>query len=184
MRNEAEARTTADARLVFEAKRGSSRAFAALVDANQQVLRGFLRRITGNWADADDLAQEALVTAWTRLDRFDGRSSFRSWLCGIGYRLARDSRRASQRAMARDAAWSEVLEGAADEAAGNEARLDVARALQTLPVDQRAAAALCLGGGFSHTEAAEALNLPLGTVKSHVLRGREKLLRALENCDE
>ena len=51
--------------------------------------------------------------------------------------------------------------------------------MEALPEDQRACVALCLGEGFSHAEAAEALGMPLGTVKSHVLRGRERLLRAL-----
>ena len=54
-------------------------------------------------------------------------------------------------------------------------------ALQTLPLDQRAAVTLCaLVCGFSHSEAAEILGTALGTVKSHVLRGRERLLKAIE----
>jgi RNA polymerase sigma-70 factor (ECF subfamily) len=52
--------------------------------------------------------------------------------------------------------------------------------MASLPFDQRAAVALCLAQGFSHSEAAEALGLPLGTVKSHVARGRAKLIEALE----
>ncbi|MBC7770379.1 MAG: RNA polymerase sigma factor, partial [Phycisphaerales bacterium] len=62
-------------------------------------------------------------------------------------------------------------------------RIALARAMTELPEDQRASVALCLGEGFSHTEAAEILKLPLGTVKSHVTRGRERLLRALEPSD-
>jgi len=53
-------------------------------------------------------------------------------------------------------------------------------ALQTLPLDQRAAVTLCLVCGFSHSEAAESLGTALDTVKSHVLRGRERLLKAIE----
>jgi RNA polymerase sigma-70 factor (ECF subfamily) len=52
-------------------------------------------------------------------------------------------------------------------------------ALDTLPEDQRACVTLCLGQAWSHAEAAEALNMPLGTVKSHVTRGRERLLAVL-----
>lgn len=52
-------------------------------------------------------------------------------------------------------------------------------ALASLPMEQRAAVVLCLSEDFSHAEAAEALNLPLGTVKSHVARGRAKLLSVL-----
>jgi RNA polymerase sigma-70 factor (ECF subfamily) len=173
-----------EARLLARARGGETRAFAVLVDASQQAVRGFLRRLAGSWADADDLAQEAFLIAWRRLDRFDGRASFRIWVCGIGYRLARDARRASRRSLARDTAWSETQEGPAHAAAESEARLDVRASLAGLPLDQRAAVALCLGGGFSHAEAASALNLPLGTVKSHVTRGRARLQAALSGGAE
>jgi RNA polymerase sigma-70 factor (ECF subfamily) len=58
-------------------------------------------------------------------------------------------------------------------------RLALRRAMDELPVDQRAALALCLGQDFTHQEAAEVLNLPLGTVKSHINRGRARLQAAL-----
>jgi RNA polymerase sigma-70 factor (ECF subfamily) len=172
-----------DARAIAAARRGDGRAFAAVVGAHQQAVRGFLRRFSGDWADADDLAQEAFVTAWRKIDRFEGRSSFRSWVCGIGYRIARDARRAHTRAGARDFSWLEEMDDA-EAGAPLEDRIALARAMAELPDDQRAAVALCLGEGFSHTEAAEILNLPLGTVKSHVTRGRERLLKALETGDE
>jgi RNA polymerase sigma-70 factor (ECF subfamily) len=172
-----------DARLVAAARRGDSRAFAALTDAHQHAVRGFLRRFTGDWADADDIAQEAFVTAWLRLDRFKGDSSFRTWVAGIGYRIARDVQRSRNRAAARDAAWLEQQEREHVEGAPIEDRLALAKAMAALPRDQRAAVALCLGEGFSHTDAADALNMPIGTVKSHVARGRERLLKALEQDD-
>ena len=58
------------------------------------------------------------------------------------------------------------------------------RAMGDLPLEQRACVALCLAGEFSHAEAADALKLPLGTVKSHVARGRARLLQALGVSDE
>ena len=61
-----------------------------------------------------------------------------------------------------------------------EDRLAIKRALQTLPLEQRAAVTLCLVCGFSHAEAADILGTPLGTVKSYVLRGRERLAKAIE----
>ena len=168
-----------EARLIAAARRGDSRAFAALVDAHQQAVRGFLRRFAGHWADADDLAQEAFVTAWRKLASFEGRSSFRSWVSGIGFRIARDAKRAHGRAQVRDSDWLANLDSE-ESSAPLEDRIAVQRAMAELPDDQRAAVALCLGEGFSHTEAAEILKMPLGTVKSHVTRGRERLLRALE----
>jgi RNA polymerase sigma-70 factor (ECF subfamily) len=85
--------------------------------------------------------------------------------------------------MRRDAA---AIEGEAETISPHgaaDARLDVARALAELPADQRAAVALCLGEEFSHAEAAEILGLPLGTVKSHVTRGKAKLVAALGGTD-
>lgn len=172
-----------EARLIAAARRGDARAFAALVDAHQQAVRGFLRRFCGIWADADDIAQEAFVTAWRKLARFEGRSSFRSWVSGIGYRIARDARRSHARSASRDAVWRAEQDEDAAESAPIEDRIALAYAMAALPQDQRAAVSLCLGEGFSHAEAAAILKLPLGTVKSHVTRGRERLLAALEKQD-
>lgn len=166
-----------EAGLIAAARVGDGGAFSELVLRHQQALRGFLRRYVGDWTDADDLAQETFVTAWARLDRFEGRSSFRTWICGIGYRTARDARRARGRTLARDRNWLEAH--AEEDQAPVEDRLALAHAMAALPRDQRAAVALCLGEGFSHAEAAEILQMPLGTVKSHVSRGRERLLQIL-----
>jgi RNA polymerase sigma-70 factor (ECF subfamily) len=171
-----------EARLIAAARAGDGGAFAELVARHQLALRGFLRRYVGHWSDADDLAQEAFVTAWSRLDRFEGRSSFRTWVCGIGYRIARDAKRAHGRAQTRDADWLEAQ--GEEEQAPLEDRMALADAMAALPQDQRAAVALCLGEGFSHAEAAEILRMPLGTVKSHVTRGRERLAQALKVGDE
>ena len=120
--------------------------------------------------------------AWSRLDRFEGRSSFRTWVCGIGYRIAHDAWRAHGRSQARDAEW--LATQSENDQAPLEDRIALVDAMRTLPQDQRAALALCLGEGFSHAEAAEILRMPLGTVKSHVNRGRDRLLQILEARDE
>jgi RNA polymerase sigma-70 factor (ECF subfamily) len=171
-------------RRIAQARAGENGAFAVLVNTHQQAVRGFLRRVVNDYSEADDIAQEAFVTAWRRLDRFEGRSSFRSWVCGIGYRLARDARRSRRSAAARDTAWLEAQDDTREGAAPIEDRMALAEAMKQLPDDQRAAVALCLGEGFSHSEAADILGLPLGTVKSHVLRGKAHLLAALGGSDE
>lgn len=122
------------------------------------------------------------MTAWAKLSRFEGRSSFRSWVSGIGFRIARDAKRSCGRARVRDSDWLSERDNV-EEGPPLEDRIAVQRALAELPDEQRAVVALCLGEGFSHSEAAEILKLPLGTVKSHVTRGRERLLRALETDD-
>jgi RNA polymerase sigma-70 factor (ECF subfamily) len=169
-----------DADLALAAQRGSEDAFAAIVARNHAAVRGFLRRACGDWADADDLAQETFVSAWTHLAGYEGRASLRSWLCGIAYKKLLGHVRARARAAAREDLFMET-HAAAGEALSPDELLDLARAMAALPIDQRAAVALCLAQGFSHSEAAEALGLPLGTVKSHVGRGRAKLLEALRD---
>lgn len=166
-----------DAVLVAAARKGSDAAFTALVTRHQQGLRGFLRRLCRNHALADDLAQEAFVTAWTSLDGLKDPARFRSWLYGLGWRLAASRFRSEDRRRAREEAY--VVEQADVPGLTPEDRIALEKAMSRLPPDQRAAVALCLSGGFSHTEAAETLGLPVGTVKSHVTRGRAKLLEAL-----
>jgi RNA polymerase sigma factor (sigma-70 family) len=164
--------------LVEAARRGSTGAFALLVGLHQQQVRAFLRRACGNWAEADDLAQETFLTAWQKMAGFHGASTLRSWLCGIAWHKLQTARRGWARA-SRIRAELPAAETFDDSSSRAGQRLDLERALATLPLDQRAAVALCLAAEFSHAEAAEALRLPLGTVKSHVARGRAKLLEAL-----
>lgn len=169
-----------DEALVASAKRGSTGAFARLVDRHQQPLRAFLRRTCGDWALADDLAQETFLTAWERIGQLKAGASVRAWLCGIGYRKHLSARRSASRKRARE---REYENGAAALQPVPDDRLALEKALADLPPDQRACVALCLAADFSHAEAAEALALPLGTVKSHVTRGRARLLQALGGSD-
>jgi RNA polymerase sigma-70 factor (ECF subfamily) len=166
-----------DAGLVRRARAGSPEAFSRLVERHQATVRGFLRRACGNWAEADDLAQDTFVTAWSEIGRLRSDQSVRSWLCGVAWRKHLSRRRSTMRDAARDGAWLEGQGGSS--AVAPEDRESLARAMAELPPEQRAAVALCLAADFSHTEAAEALRLPVGTVKSHVARGRAKLLEAL-----
>jgi RNA polymerase sigma factor (sigma-70 family) len=174
--------STADADLVAEAGRGSSEAFARLVARHQQALRGFLRRACRDWAMADDLAQETFLVAWTRIGRLEPDANVRAWLCGIGYNKCLTALRSDRRARRREADYDKAASIAA--APAPEDRMALERAMEALPLEQRACVALCLAGEFSHAEAADALNLPLGTVKSHVARGRARLLQALGAPDE
>jgi RNA polymerase sigma factor (sigma-70 family) len=168
----------AEPALVLRARAGSADAFGRLVQMHQQALRAFLRRLCTNAADADDLAQETFVFAWEHIARFDPARSFRPWLFGIAWRKSRERKRSFLRLIRRETRAVEAAETIYHPDPG--IRLDLSKAAATLPAEQRAAVLLCLGCEFSHSEAAEALALPLGTVKSHVARGREKLIAALE----
>lgn len=167
-----------DAELVRAARTGSDAAFARLVERHQAPVRAFLRRLLGrNWDEADDLAQDVFVAAWGSLGRLKDAAGFRSWLLGIAWRKAQDRMRSGLRSQARDRAWMD--ETAPSGGISEEDRLALADAMAELPADQRACVALCLADGWSHSEAAEALGIPLGTVKSHVTRGRARLLAVL-----
>ena len=172
-----------DAELAAQARAGSDAAFTRLIERHQAAVRGFLRRtLGGGWAEADDVAQEAILTAWRSLHRLKDVSSFRSWLLGIAWRRAQDRIRASRRGAAREAAWLETLE--APSGVSPAERLALAQAMAGLTPDVRACVALCLADGWSHAETALALSLPLGTVKSHVARGRARLFEALGGSDD
>jgi RNA polymerase sigma-70 factor (ECF subfamily) len=141
------------------------------VRLHQSRLRGFLLRLTGGrHALADDLAQETFLEAWRKIGTFRGDGSFAGWLLRIGW-----SRFLMQR---RGRKW-EALEdsdiGSADPRQGHAEQMDLERAMARLAPAERAALTLCHALGYSHAEAAAILAMPLGTLKSHALRGREKL---------
>jgi RNA polymerase sigma-70 factor (ECF subfamily) len=168
---------------VRAARGGSAPAFSRLVQAHQAAVRAFLRRtLSGGWGEADDVAQETFVAAWQALPGLRDDQGFRSWLLGIAWRRAQDRIRSLRRGAARDHAWLDHATSTADASPAD--RIAVRQALADLPPDMRACIALCLADGWSHSEAAGALGLPVGTVKSHVARGRARLLVALGGADD
>jgi RNA polymerase sigma-70 factor (ECF subfamily) len=152
---------------------GERRAFGELVRRHGSAVRGVLRRMGAQGAEADDVAQDAFLTAFERIAEFRGEGTFAAWVKKIAARLylrrlQRDRRLGAMTAEAVDDE-AEVGHGDAD------ATIDLEEALKVLSATERLCVTMCFGAGLSHTEAAEALNLPLGTVKSHVKRGLEKL---------
>lgn len=154
------------------------RAFDALVRRHQSSLRQSLRRLLGgDPALADELAQETFLRAYRALASFRGESRFQTWLYRIAWRL-----RASQLRVRSVATEPMTDDNKASAAASPEGerdserfRNDYDRALLSLTHDQRMAVHLALELGFTHTEIAEVMALPLGTVKSHVQRARQHL---------
>src|SRR6185503_17971602 len=92
---------------------GSERAFNTLIDRHQQAVRIFLRRLAGR-EDADDIAQETFLAAWTQARSFRGGSSVRSWLFSIAWRKAKDAQRRWFRARRRDTAYVDMADGPAE----------------------------------------------------------------------
>jgi len=165
-----------DAALILAASRhGDREAFAELVRRHQSMVRAVLRRLTnGDAALADDLAQEAFLLAWRRLGSFRFEARFTTWLYRIAFNAWQSERRKTREVLlGEDEALPEPH--AAVREPGTEERLDLERALATLSDAERAAIAACYAADLSHAEAAEALGIPLGTVKTHILRAKEKL---------
>jgi len=173
---------TTDAALVVAARSGSDAAFARLVGRHQQAVRRFLGRVCLNDADAEDVAQDAFLSAWTKLRELRDPALFRSWLFGMAWRKAKTAARGAVRGRERDTAWQ--ADRPQDTTPETEMNLALQQAMTQLPDDQRAAVALCLGAGWSHGDAAGILEMPLGTVKSHVTRGRARLEQILGVRDE
>src|SRR3989338_3088617 len=98
-----------DAPLVRAARAGSQAAFGRLVERHQRGLRAFLRRAAG--AEADDVAQEAFVTAWANLGRLRNDEGFRPWLYGIAWRKALTLTRSAARSARRDHDWTRERDG-------------------------------------------------------------------------
>ena len=175
--------TSRDTELIARVLAGDDRhAFGELVRQHQSAVRGFLRRLTGGrHALADDLAQETFLEAYRNLARFRGDATFGAWLLGIAYNRFRTARRRQRETVE----WTGEID-ANDVDAGHETataaapatvdlRQDLTAALARLSADEQSAIHLCYAEGLTHEEAAGVLGCPLGTVKTHALRAKDKL---------
>jgi RNA polymerase sigma factor (sigma-70 family) len=156
-------------------------AFAELVRRYQSPVRAFLTRMTrGDTHLGDDLAQETFVKAWRKLHTYHGTARFSTWLFGIAFNEFRSAARERKELTLDD--MDELPAEKAQPAADSRSclRLDLTEALKRLHSNERAAVLLCCQNGLSHKEAAAALDCPLGTVKTNVLRGKEKLKQWLQ----
>ncbi|MGH7935487.1 MAG: RNA polymerase sigma factor [Chthoniobacterales bacterium] len=153
-------------------------AFAELVRNHQSAIRGLLRQLTRNdLALADDLAQETFLRAYKHIRSFRGEAKFSTWLYRIAYNCFREDARKRKELVGID---ETALEAQQDPHTTDPAlKHDLMHALQLLPLHERSAILLCCQNGLSHDEAARVLDIPLGTVKTNVLRGREKLKKTL-----
>lgn len=166
----------AEAALVALAVSGDHPAFAELVRRRQGMVRGLMRRLCHDSALADDLAQQAFVQAWRRIGGLRTPQAFGGWLRAIAVNVwLQEARRAPARLETPQAEPPESPPegpGAAELAV---VRLDLSRALLRLKATERICVVLAYAEGLSHREIAEATGWPLGTVKSNVTRGSERL---------
>ena len=164
-------------------------AFAELVRRHQSSVRACLRKLTaGNHALADDLSQETFVLAWRNLGTFRQEARFSTWLyriatnCWLAHARKRREELLGDRAedvADDDDAVAPPGEAQADHARASSLKIDMERALGTLSEAERAAIVQCYHNDLSHEEAAYVLGCPVGTVKTHVFRAKQKLKQAL-----
>jgi RNA polymerase sigma factor (sigma-70 family) len=167
-----------DVELAARAAVGDRAAFGELVRRHSSAVRGLLRRLGADSTLADDLAQDAFLAAFEQIAEFRGEGTFQAWVKRIAARLyVRRWRRDKRTDLMADGPEPEAAPGLGQSDAAR--RIDLDAALNTLSVAERLCVSLCYGGGLSHAEAADALNTPLGTVKSHVKRGLDKLRERL-----
>ncbi|WP_323815896.1 RNA polymerase sigma factor [Cellvibrio sp. NN19] len=164
--------------------RKDQHAFAQLVLRYQSPLRIWARRLcNGDTHLADDLAQEAFMKAYAALGAFRAEAKFSTWLYRIAFNIA------ANRWRAKKVEWCELDENEDIEVercsvTQYHAQKDVEAAMQTLSPGQQLAIRLCYEDGFSHEEAASIMGIPLGTVKTHIARGKQKLQALLASWQD
>ncbi len=162
--------------LAARAARGDADAFEQLVLRYQDRLYTLALRVTLSEHDARDCVQEGLISAWRAIDRFRGDARFSTWIYRIVIRKAYDALDRRKRT----AVPVEQIDTPSTPRSPDD-RLDVMAALATLEPDFRAAVVACDIVGMGMEEAAEALGVPAGTVKSRLSRGRDRLAEQLES---
>src|SRR6187200_2517090 len=180
-----------DSDLVAAAQRGDRDALDRLLRRHYDRIHAVCRRIAGSTRDADDAAQEALIRIVRAIDRFDGRASFSTWSYRIATNAALDelrkrSRRPQLHVVGDDGRASGVEP--ADDLAQRRVeavvdRMSIDAALAELPEEFRVPVVMRDVGDLDYAEIAEALSVPIGTVKSRIARGRRMLLERLGNRD-
>ena len=179
-------RNLADEEVMQLVQSGSPRAFELLYDRHGGAAFSLAYRMIGNRVSAEDITQEAFLSIWRSRLRYDqARGSVRTWVLGIVHNRAIDAlRRSFVHERRRD-----TLEGVEErheakertdvEAARREEARSVRSALDTLPEDQRRTIELAYFGGFSHSQIAELVDEPIGTVKGRMRLGLEKMRQQL-----
>ncbi|QJR10743.1 ECF RNA polymerase sigma factor SigW [Usitatibacter rugosus] len=179
------AASATDAELILAVlERDDRNAFAQLVNRHQSRVRTVLRRLTkGDFGLADDLAQETFVLAWKNLRHFRFEARFSTWIYRIAFNAWQSEARKKREVLLDDPDSVVMADESQADLPDAASIIDLERALATLSDGERAAIAACYYGDLSHEEAAQALGIPLGTVKTHVLRAKAKLRARLAGKD-
>lgn len=157
----------------------NKKAFEKLVNKYQSPLRRFLLNLTGGDKElSDDLSQEAFIKAYLHLSTFKGTSKFSTWLFRIGYNEFYNAIRTKKVKVSLnddDRDLHQVHELSTSDHVSIDAHMDLKEALGVLRSEEKTAVLLVYMEGFTHHQAAEIMNCPLGTLKSLILRGKNKM---------
>jgi RNA polymerase sigma-70 factor, ECF subfamily len=161
-----------DPQLIRAAAAGDLDAFEQIVRLHQQHVWRFLRRLLGDGAAAEDVAQETFLRVYRRLPGFTFQSSFSTWLFQVARNAGVDELRARQR---RSRLTVALRPGPVESTGTGQARAEIDAALATLPLDLRETLVLVEVLGLRYAEAAAVLGVPVGTVKSRMHAARSRL---------
>jgi RNA polymerase sigma-70 factor (ECF subfamily) len=166
-----------DLELIHRSQAGNTQAFGELVTKYRTKIFNMIYGIVGNKCDAWDLAQEGFLKAWRSIHRFQGRSSFYTWLYRITINVTIDSlrRRCRRSEVEIDDTIPSFLPGPGDNYERAEIREQVYAALAQLTPEHRAVIVLKEIEDLQYREIAEILNVSIGTVMSRLFYGRKKL---------
>lgn len=156
---------------------GDHHAFATLVTKHQCAIRQFLRRLTaGDHAYADDIAQETFLRIYQKIDTFLGHASFSTWAHKIAYHCFLKSQQKVYRTYECNNVDFSSIQAPIDHA---EKDIMVEQLMKVLEITERVCITLSISAGMSHQEISTITTLPLGTVKSHISRGKQKLMERI-----
>jgi RNA polymerase sigma-70 factor (ECF subfamily) len=187
VRDESAHTALSDVVLAVRAKDGDRRALEALVERHAPRVRRLTAYLLDDPQDAEDAAQEALAKVITRIDQFRGEARFATWLHSLVMNTCRDlgERQRRRRHQPLEAAPELAAAGGPhDLACQREQRATLARGMDDLSDDQRSVMVMKDVLSLSYDEIAEAMAMPVGTVKCHAHRGRARMRRALVLSEE
>jgi RNA polymerase sigma-70 factor, ECF subfamily len=171
-----------DEALMARVAGGDERAFQLLSRRHLPAMLGLARRILGNAAEAEDVAQEAFMRVWTHAPRWQPLAQFRTWLTRVVINLCLDrKRRAPWVGLETAGDIADPERGAGEKAEDDERERMLAAAIEKLPVRQRSAIVLTYGDGMSNAQVAEVLDTSVSAVETLLVRAKQNLRRALEN---
>mgnify|MGYP002629733150 FL=1 len=171
-----------DEALMGRVARGDEAAYRQLSRRHIPAMLGLARRILGNAADAEDVAQEAMLRVWTHAPRWQPLAQFRTWLTRVVVNLCLDRKRRAP--WVELEAAGEIVDpaiGADGLAERQERDRQVAQAIAELPARQRTAIVLTYGDGMSNAQVAEILDTTVSAVETLLVRSKQNLRRALDS---